>query len=109
MIHSINEMKTHLSVNEKKEKDLEKATQEFSKMFLRNALKNMFNEEGSQEASSFFGEGHSGEMWKFIFLNTVSDECAGKIGIEDSIRRSIAKNMNFDPKAEKGELVDANA
>lgn len=74
----------------KRDADLEKATCEFSEMFFRSCLAQMFDEESS-ESGSFFGEGHAGQMWKHLFINEISKSCNGRTGLEVPLKKALAK------------------
>lgn len=75
----------------KDENDLETACQEFSGMFFRTCLNSLFKEEN--EEGSFFGEGHAGQMWKHIFINELATSCKGKTGLEEPLKRALAKHI----------------
>lgn len=74
----------------KREADLEKATSEFSEMFFRTCLSQMFDEDHTEEGS-FFGEGHAGQMWKHLFINEIAKSCNGKTGLEGPLKKALAK------------------
>jgi len=74
----------------KSEEDVKKATQELCKMMFRNVLEEMFPEDQDE---SFFGEGHSGSMWKFMFLNTLTDVAAGHTGLERSLEPALKRTL----------------
>lgn len=100
MLNSISALLDDTHVRDfKKEKEVDKAVLEISKMFTRSTFKSIFNED---EKSSIFGDTHASENWKFLFLNTMADTCAGHTGIEDSIRRSVSKNPYQANAAIKG-------
>jgi hypothetical protein len=80
------QVKNHL----KREADLEKATSEFSEMFFRTCLSQMFDEDRNEEGS-FFGDGHAGQMWKYLFINEIAKSCNGKTGLEGPLKKALAK------------------
>lgn len=72
------------------EEGIKKATNEFTKMFLRTALSQMFNED---ESSSYFGDSHAGQMWKHMWVDQLSDACVGHTGLEPSIEKAISRKI----------------
>ncbi|CAO5678175.1 MAG: hypothetical protein NEHIOOID_00873 [Holosporales bacterium] len=86
----------------KKEQEIDKAVADVSKMFTRSIFKSLFEED---EKSSLFGETHAGENWKYLFLNTMSDACSGRMGFEDQIKKSITKNPYQKMQIQKGEMI----
>lgn len=88
----------------KKDQQVDKAVADVSKMFTRSIFKSLFEEDNK---SSLFGETHAGENWKYIFLNTVSDVCSGRMGFEEQIKKNITKNPYQQFPTSKGEVIHA--
>lgn len=63
-----------------------KAAKEYSKMFFGNMLKQMFK---SSEKSGLWGDSHTSEMFRPLWINAIADASSGKTGFEHFIYKSI--------------------
>jgi hypothetical protein len=88
---NLNTRTQHIPNTPEQERDIEKSTKEFANIFLKMIFKQMFN---SEEPSALFGDSHSGEIWKSMWVDTMSEACSGNSGIEPIIRESFQRKIN---------------
>ncbi|HCU06181.1 MAG TPA: hypothetical protein DIC42_01165 [Holosporales bacterium] len=88
---NLNTQVQHIPNTPEQERDIEKSTKEFANVFLKMIFREMFN---SEEPSELFGDSHSGEIWKSMWVDTMSEACSGKSGIEPVIRASFQRKIN---------------
>lgn len=81
----------HIPNTPQQERDIAKGTKAFTNTFLEMVFKEMFN---CDEPSELFGDSHSGEIWKSMWVGTLSKACSGKSGIEPVIRDSFQRKIN---------------
>jgi hypothetical protein len=94
-----------IDFSSKEQDDVKQTSLEFSKMFLKSAFKEMFNE--SQD-SSYFGDSYGGQMWKSLYVEKIAELCAGRTGIEQMIEKSVAKKVNpYEQQAENKNEMEA--
>jgi hypothetical protein len=83
---------------------------EYSKMFFTNLLKQMFK---TTEDSSLWGNSHTSEMFRPIWIEAIADATAGKTGFEQYIYKSLGgkeKHKPFSPQPVLiGEKVNVSA
>lgn len=88
---NLNKHVQHIQNTPEQERDIEKGTKAFTDTFLKMVFKEMFNSEGPSE---LFGDTHSGEIWKSMWVDTMSEACSGKSAIEPIIRDSFQRKIN---------------